>query len=77
VQYHWEYIMVIGKAEESDWWVYIYDDKGSETGSVPMGSYGLLSDGLKGYTSTTVNLQVGLLTYAYNEKGILISSTPA
>jgi hypothetical protein len=69
--------MVIGKAVESDWWVYIYDDKGSKTGSVPMESYGLLSDGLKGYTSTTVNVQVGLLTYSYNEKGILISPKPA
>lgn len=67
--------MPIGNAVQRGSFVYIYDEKGRQIGSVSAGSG--KDDGLKGYTSTTVNIRRGSFIYTHNEKGRQISSTPA
>jgi hypothetical protein len=67
--------MAIGNAVQRGDWVYIYDEKGRQIGSVSAGSRG--EDGLKGYTSSTVNVRRGDWIHTYDEKGRQISSTPA
>jgi hypothetical protein len=67
--------MPIGNAVQRGSFVYIYDEKGQQIGSVSAGSG--KDDGLKGYTSTTVNIRRGSFIYTHDEKGRQISSTPA
>ena len=67
--------MAIGNAVQRGAFVYIYDEKGRQIGSVPGGSGP--NDGLKGYTSSTVNVRRGNFIYTHNEKGRQIASTPA
>lgn len=67
--------MPIGNAVQRGSFVYIYDEKGRQIGSVSAGSG--KDDGLKGYTSTTVNIRRGSFIYTHDQKGRQISSTPA
>ena len=67
--------MSIGNAVQKGSWIYIYDEKGHQTGVVPIG--GGKDDGLKGYTSSTVNVRKGSWIYSYDEKGSQLSVTPA
>jgi len=67
--------MAIGNAVQRGQVVYIYDEKGRQIGSVPAGNGP--KDGLKGYTSSTVNVQRGSMIYTYDEKGRQTGSTPA
>lgn len=67
--------MAIGNAVQKGSMVYIYDDRGRQLGAVSAGSGA--KDGLRGYTSTTVNIQRGSMIYTYNEKGRQLSATPA
>lgn len=59
--------MAIGNAVQRGDWVYIYDDKGNQTATVNAGSG--QGDGLKGYTSSSVNVQRGSWIYSYDERG--------
>lgn len=59
--------MAIGNVVERGSWVYVYDEKGKQLATLSVG------DGLKGYTSTTVNIQRGSWIYSYNEKGRQLS----
>ena len=67
--------MAIGNAVQKGATVYIYDERGRQIGSVSAGSGS--NDGLKGYTSSTVNVRRGNTIYTYNEKGRQIASTSA
>lgn len=67
--------MAIGNAVQRGSFVYIYDEKGRQIGSVPAGSG--KDDGLKGYTSSTVNVRRGSFIYTHDERGRQTSSTPA
>jgi hypothetical protein len=67
--------MAIGNAVELRGWVYIYDEKGRRLASVPIGNS--KEDGLKGYTSSTVNVRRGDRIYSFDERGRQVSSTPA
>lgn len=67
--------MAIGNAVERGGFVYIYDEKGRQTAAVPKGSGA--SDGLKGYTSSTVNVRRGSFIYSFDVKGHQLSATPA
>ena len=67
--------MAIGNAVEKGTLVYVYDEKGRQLFSKSKG--GMPGDGLKGYTSSTVNIRHGSLIYTYDEKGRQISSTSA
>jgi gamma-glutamylcyclotransferase (GGCT)/AIG2-like uncharacterized protein YtfP len=60
--------MAIGNAVQKGAWVYIYDEKGRQTGCVGAGDP-KKGDGLTGYTSSTVNVRKGAWIYSYNEKG--------
>jgi len=68
-----ENIMAIGNAVQVGAWVHIYDDKGQQTSSVSAGSEP--GDGLKGYTSSTVNVQNGAWVLTYDENGHHLNST--
>jgi hypothetical protein len=68
--------MAIGNAVQRGSYVCIYDERGQEIASVSAGGSGP-KDGLKGYTSSTVNVQQGSFIITYNERGAEISSTPA
>jgi len=67
--------MAIGNAVQRGDWVYIYDEKGQQTGMVSKGNGP--DDGLKGYTSSTVNVRRGDWIYTHNEQGQQISLTSA
>ena len=67
--------MAIGNAVQRGSVVYIYDERGRQTGAVSTGSGP--SDGLTGYTSGTVNIRIGPVIYSYDEKGRQIAATPA
>lgn len=67
--------MAIGNAVQKGSLVYIYDEKGKQLATVSAGSG--KDDGLKGYTSTTVNVRKGSLIYTYDEKGHQKSTTTA
>ena len=67
--------MAIGNVVQRGSFVYVYDEKGHQTASIPAGS--APGDGLKGYTSSTVNIRRSAFIYTYDEKGRQISSTPA
>jgi len=67
--------MAIGNAVQRGSFVYIYDEKGRQIGSVSAGSG--KDDGLTGYTSSTVNVRRGSFIYTYDEKGRQTGSTPA
>jgi hypothetical protein len=55
--------------------VYIYDERNHQIGTVSAGSGP--NDGLKGYTSTTVNIRRGSLIYTYDGKGRQVGTTSA
>jgi len=59
--------MAIGNAFERGGWVYIYDENGSQTATVNAGNGP--EDGLKGYTSSRVNVRIGDWIYTYDERG--------
>jgi hypothetical protein len=65
--------MSIGNAVEKGGFVYVYDEKGRRIATLPSGNRP--ADGLKGYTSTTVNVKRGGFIYTYNEKGQQIGTT--
>ena len=61
---------MIGNVRISFQHVYVYDDRGRQVASIPCGSEGEL----KGYTSSTVNVQRGRYVYTYSERGVRIAS---
>lgn len=65
--------MAIGNVVERGSFVCIYDEKGNQISSIAVGSGP--NDGLKGYTSTTVNVQKGVFILTHDEKGQVIRST--
>ena len=67
--------MAIGNVMERNSYVYLYDEKGRQVVSIPCGTQE--GNGLKGYTSTTVNVQRGGYIYTYNERGVRIAARPA
>lgn len=67
--------MAIGNAVQRGSWVYVYDEKGRQTRSLSAGSGP--SDGLTGYTSSTVSVRRGSWIYTYDEHGRQVSATPA
>jgi len=67
--------MAIGNAVQRGMLVYIFNEKDMPTGSVQVG--GGPNDGLKGYTSSRVNVQLGSMIYSYNERGERTGSVPA
>ncbi len=70
-----ETTMAISNAVQRGAFVYVYDEKGRAFTSIPAGNGP--KDGLKGYTSSTVNVQRGSFTYTYDERGRCIRTTPA
>ena len=67
--------MSIGNAVEKGSLIYVYDEHGRQLFARSKGSHP--GDGLKGYTSNTVNIQNGSLIYTYDAKGRQISATSA
>ena len=67
--------MTIGNAVERDQFVYVYDEKGYHLSTLFAGNGP--DDGLKGYTSTTVNVRLGAVIFTYNAEGRQLSSTLA
>ena len=64
--------MPIANAIQRGTVIYVYNEKNQQlfakaTGQGP-------SDGLKGYTSHSVNIQRGHVIYTYNEKGVQTSA---
>lgn len=68
--------MAIGNAVQRGSVVYVYDEKGRQLFSQSAGN-AARGDGLKGYTSSTVNIQRGSVIYTYDVRGRQISSTSA
>ena len=67
--------MAIGNAVQRSSFVYVYDEKGRQLCTLSAGAGP--QDGLKGYTSSTVNIRRAAFIYTYDEKGRQISTTPA
>jgi hypothetical protein len=67
--------MTVGNAVQRGDYVYVYDEKGTQI-AVILAGHGP-QDGLKGYTSSTVNVRKGDYVYTYDEHGTQVSSTLA
>lgn len=67
--------MPVGNAITKGNFVYIYDERGRQTGAVSVGTG--KNDGLTGYTSSNVNIRRGNFIYSYNEKGKQIGAVTA
>ena len=67
--------MAIGNAVQRGAFVYVYDEKGRQIRSHPAGSGP--SDGLHGYTGTTVSIRRGAFIYTYDDHGRQVSATSA
>ena len=67
--------MAIANAVQRGSIVYVYNEKNQQIFMQPAGSGP--NDGLKDYTSSTVNIQRGSIIYTYNEKGQQIGMQPA
>jgi len=67
--------MSIGNAVQRGHLVYVYDEKNHQLFCTAAGNGP--DDGLKGYTSSRVNVRRGSIIYSYDEKGGQVSSTPA
>jgi hypothetical protein len=67
--------MAIGNAVQRGFLIFVYDTNNRQTATIPSGSQP--GDGLKGYTSTTVNVQHGFLIFTYDEHGRQLGNTPA
>ena len=62
---------MIGSAVERSGFVYIYDEKGRQTGCVPA------KKGLVGYGGNSVTVTDGAFNYIYDEKGRQTGCVPA
>lgn len=67
--------MAIGNVVQNGSFVYVYDEKGEVLASIHAGNGP--EDGLKGYTSTTVNVRRGSFIFTHNEKGNVLRSASA
>ena len=67
--------MAIGNAVQRGSFVYIYDENNRQTANVYAGNN--TNDGLKGYTSSQVNVRRGDFIYSHDERGKQISVVPA
>ena len=67
--------MSIANAVQRGSWVHVYNDKNQQL--FVQGAGNGSGDGLKGYTSNSVNIQRGGWIYTYNEKGQQTGTTPA
>ena len=67
--------MAIGNVVQRGAIIYIYDENNRQINSVPAGNGP--NDGLKGYTSTRINVQRGAIIYSYDEQGRQVGSVPA
>jgi hypothetical protein len=67
--------MAIGNVVQRGSTIYIYDEKGHQTGALAAASGP--RDGLQGYTSSTVNIRRGSVIYTYDAHGRQISATSA
>ena len=67
--------MAIGNAVQRGSTVYIYDEKGHQTGTVSAGSGP--HDGLHGYTGGSVSVRRGSTIYIYDGRGRQTGTTPA
>ena len=67
--------MPIGNVVQKGSTVYVYNEKGHTLCTLGAGNG--KEDGLKGYTSTTVNIRKGSTIYTYDEKGRTLSTTSA
>jgi hypothetical protein len=68
--------MAIGNAVQRGGFVTIYNEKGIQIATVGVPSSSP-DDGLKGYTSSRVNIKFGGFIHSYDERGINVGTTPA
>lgn len=68
--------MAISNAVQRGSTIYIYDESGTQTGLVVVHGRGS-DDGLKGYTSSSVNVLSDGAIYSYDERGIQTRVVPA
>lgn len=67
--------MAIGNAVQRGDMIYVYDEENRLIFTALAGNRP--NDGLKGYTSSRVNVQRDGLIYSYDEKGRQVGTTPA
>lgn len=64
--------MAISNAVQSSGFVHIYNESGHITATIGVGSEP--DDGLKGYTSSSVNIKMGSFVHSYDEQGHVINT---
>ena len=68
--------MAISNAVQRDSFVYIYDENGHNVATIGLDS-SADGDGLRGYTSSSVNIQQGSFINSYDERGNIINTVLA
>jgi hypothetical protein len=67
--------MAIGNAVQRGSFIYVYDENNRQIFTQPAGNGP--DDGLKGYTSSRVNIKRGSFIYSYDDQGRQAGTTPA
>jgi len=65
--------MAIGSAVQKGSTIFIYDERGLQTGAIFIG-VAQPSDGLLGYTGSSLSVRKGATIFTYNDKGQQIGS---
>ena len=68
--------MAISNAVERDGFVYVYDENGRNTAAIGVGVGIRADDGLKDYTTSSVNIKKDGWIYVYDENGNQINAVP-
>lgn len=66
--------MAIASAVQRGGYVYLYDERGRQIAGIMGGSQP--SDGLQGYTASTVSIRRGSFIYIHDQNGRQISAIP-
>ena len=67
--------MPIGNAVQRGSVIFVYDESGRQIATISAGSG--LGDGLKGYTSSRLNVQRGTVIFSYDDRGRQVGTTSA
>lgn len=68
--------MAIGNVIQRGHAAHVYDERGRHIGTIGISGH-QPDDGLKGYTSSTVNIRNGNIIYTYDERGLKLAARPA
>lgn len=68
--------MPIANVVQRENYIYVYDENGMQTCAFAVPGINGPSDGLKSFTSTSINVQYGSYMFTYDERGMQTGTHP-